>query len=120
MLTHRTLRDVMTRDVVRIAPACGFREIIEPLGERDIVEEVLRRVEGVSAAAVGVEAGQGRVVLGGVIEPPYLVPIVVRLCRSVDGVVSVTDRTGRVPEQMSVTADPAEVSNQEARHGTHA
>ncbi|WP_431682228.1 CBS domain-containing protein [Kitasatospora sp. KL5] len=60
---------------------------------REIVEEVLGRVDGVSPARVGVEVVQGRVVLSGVIEPPLLAPLVVRLCRSVDGVVSVTDRT---------------------------
>ncbi|MFI6845258.1 hypothetical protein OG535_05455 [Kitasatospora sp. NBC_00085] len=34
-------------------------------------------------------------VLSGTLEPPYLVPIVLRLCGAVDGVVSVTDRTQR-------------------------
>ncbi|MDH6574685.1 CBS domain-containing protein [Kitasatospora sp. MAP5-34] len=62
---------------------------------QDIVEDVLGQVEGVSPAAVGVEVAQGRVVLSGTIDPPYLVPIVLRLCRSVDGVVTVTDRTDR-------------------------
>ncbi|PYC82629.1 inosine-5'-monophosphate dehydrogenase [Streptomyces tateyamensis] len=61
----------------------------------DIVQGVLGQVEGVSPAAIGVEVAQGRVVLSGTIEPRRLVPIVLRLCRSVDGVVSVTDRTDR-------------------------
>ncbi|MBP0449285.1 CBS domain-containing protein [Kitasatospora sp. RG8] len=61
---------------------------------REIVEEVLGRVEGVSPAEVGVEVDQGRVVLSGTVPEPYLVPIVLNLCRSVDGVVSVTDRLG--------------------------
>ncbi|MFJ4093931.1 CBS domain-containing protein [Kitasatospora sp. NPDC089913] len=59
---------------------------------REIVEEVLGRVEGVSPALVGVEVEQGRVVLSGTVPEPHLVPIVLNLCRSVDGVVSVTDR----------------------------
>ncbi|MFC5664911.1 CBS domain-containing protein [Kitasatospora misakiensis] len=59
---------------------------------REIVEEVLGRVEGVSPALVGVEVDQGRVVLSGTVAEPHLVPIVLSLCRSVDGVVSVTDR----------------------------
>lgn len=59
---------------------------------REIVEEVLGRVEGVSPALVGVEVDQGRVVLSGTVPEPHLVPIVLNLCRSVDGVVSVTDR----------------------------
>ncbi|MFF2660683.1 CBS domain-containing protein [Kitasatospora sp. NPDC058032] len=59
---------------------------------REIVEEVLGRIEGVSPAEVGVEVDQGRVVLSGTVPEPHLVPIVLNLCRSVDGVVSVTDR----------------------------
>ncbi|MFD0274231.1 CBS domain-containing protein [Kitasatospora sp. NPDC127111] len=63
----------------------------------EIVEEVLGRTEGVSPASVGVQVDQGRVVLSGDVEPPYLGPILVRLCRAVDGVVSVTDRTKSAP-----------------------
>ncbi|MGW6919054.1 CBS domain-containing protein [Kitasatospora sp. NPDC054939] len=59
---------------------------------REIVEEVLGRIAGVSPAEVGVEVDQGRVVLSGSIGDPQLVSVVVSLCRSVDGVVSVTDR----------------------------
>ncbi|GAA2750744.1 CBS domain-containing protein [Kitasatospora cinereorecta] len=65
---------------------------------REIVEEVLGKVDGVSPALVGVEVVQGRVVLSGTIEPSGLAPLVARLCRSVDGVVSVTDRTNSAPE----------------------
>ncbi|WP_031068633.1 CBS domain-containing protein [Streptomyces sp. NRRL WC-3742] len=59
---------------------------------REIVEEVLGRIEGVSPAQVGVEVTQGRVVLSGTVPELHLVPIVLNLCRSVDGVISVTDR----------------------------
>ncbi|MET9403237.1 CBS domain-containing protein [Kitasatospora sp. NPDC002965] len=59
---------------------------------REIVEEVLGVVEGVSPAEVGIEVDQGRVVLSGTVPEPHLIPIVLNLCRSVDGVVSVTDR----------------------------
>ncbi|MFJ2581309.1 CBS domain-containing protein [Kitasatospora aureofaciens] len=59
---------------------------------REIVEEVLGRIDGVSPAEIGVEVNQGRVVLSGTVPEPHLVSIVVNLCRSVDGVVSVTDR----------------------------
>ncbi|MGW3077995.1 MULTISPECIES: CBS domain-containing protein [unclassified Kitasatospora] len=59
---------------------------------REIVEEVLGRIDGVSPAEIGVEVNQGRVVLSGTVPEPHLVPIVLNLCRSVDGVVSVTDR----------------------------
>ncbi|MFB7123303.1 MULTISPECIES: CBS domain-containing protein [Streptomycetaceae] len=61
---------------------------------REIVEEVLGRIDGVSPAEIGVEVTQGRVVLSGTVPEQHLVPIVLNLCRSVDGVVSVTDRLG--------------------------
>jgi len=79
---------VSRRDLLRVF----LRD--DPAIRQEIVEDVLGRTEGVSPAAVGVEVEQGRVVLSGTIEPAYLVPVVLRLCRAVDGVVSVTDRTG--------------------------
>lgn len=60
---------------------------------REIIEDVLGGLQDVSPAGVGVEVDQGRVVLSGAVEPAHLLPIVLRLCRAVDGVVSVTDRT---------------------------
>ncbi|MFE0462457.1 CBS domain-containing protein [Kitasatospora sp. NPDC058965] len=72
---------------------------------QEIVEEVLGQVAGVSPAAVGVEVDQGRVVLSGSVDQPYLAPIVVRLCRAVDGVVAVTDRIDRPGG--TAPADPA-------------
>jgi len=58
---------------------------------REIVEDVLNQVGGVSPAAVGVEVDQGRAVLSGTVGRPELVPVIVRLCLAVDGVVSVTE-----------------------------
>jgi len=72
---------------------------------REIVEEVLNVTSSVSAAAVGVEVDQGRVTLSGPVERPELATVLVRLCRSVDGVVSVTDRLSSRPED--VLAPPA-------------
>ncbi|WP_030276333.1 CBS domain-containing protein [Streptomyces sp. NRRL B-24484] len=60
---------------------------------REIVEDVLGAVDGVGPDAVAVEVDQGRVTLRGTIDPPGLARVVRRLCRSVDGVVSVTDLT---------------------------
>ncbi|MEV6210195.1 CBS domain-containing protein [Kitasatospora sp. NPDC051914] len=60
---------------------------------QEITDEVLGQIEGIDPAAVGVDVDQGRVTLSGTIDPPHLAPIVRRLCRSIDGVVSVTDRT---------------------------
>ena len=69
------------------------------------MEEVLNVTSSVSAAAVGVAADQGRVTLSGPVERPELATVLVRLCRSVDGVVSVTDRLSSRPED--VLAPPA-------------
>ncbi|MEV8099898.1 CBS domain-containing protein [Kitasatospora sp. NPDC085879] len=63
-----------------------------------IVGEVLGEIDGADPAAVSLDVDQGRVTLSGVIDPPYLAAVVCRLCRAIDGVVSVTDRTRRAAE----------------------
>ncbi|MEU2632430.1 CBS domain-containing protein [Kitasatospora sp. NPDC007106] len=61
---------------------------------KQIADEVLGAIDGIDPAAVDLQVDQGRVTLSGTIDPPYLAAVVDRLCRSIDGVVSVTDRTG--------------------------
>ncbi|GAA1222100.1 CBS domain-containing protein [Kitasatospora nipponensis] len=78
----------------------------------EIVEDVLSQIEGVSPAALGVEVEQGHVVLSGTLEPPYLVPIVLRLCGAVDGVLSVTDRTRRAYPSSGPGADHEATENE--------
>ncbi|MEV7182313.1 CBS domain-containing protein [Kitasatospora sp. NPDC093679] len=63
-----------------------------------IADEVLGGIDGIDPAAVDLRVEQGRVTLSGTIDPPYLAAVVDRLCRSIDGVVSVTDRTRRAAE----------------------
>ncbi|ATW47088.1 CBS domain-containing protein [Streptomyces peucetius] len=60
--------------------------------QEEIVEDVLAGTLGVSPAAVTVEVADGRVTLSGTLRHRSLVPVVVRLCESVDGVVTVVDR----------------------------
>ncbi|MFF3291005.1 CBS domain-containing protein [Streptomyces sp. NPDC003023] len=60
--------------------------------QEEIVEDVLAGTLGVSPAAVTVEVADGRVTLSGTLRRRSLVPVVVRLCESVDGVVKVVDR----------------------------
>ncbi|MFI7413428.1 CBS domain-containing protein [Streptomyces sp. NPDC049627] len=55
----------------------------------EITEDVLRRTMGLRPWEVTVEVRDGRVDLGGSVEFSSLVPVIERLCRSVDGVVSV-------------------------------
>ncbi|MEU0372703.1 CBS domain-containing protein [Streptomyces sp. NPDC006283] len=75
--------------------------------QEEIVEDVLAGTLGVSPASVSVDVTDGRVTLSGTLARRSLVPVVVRLCESVDGVVKVVDRlsfeqddtssTGRTP-----------------------
>ncbi|MFJ3951232.1 CBS domain-containing protein [Streptomyces sp. Je 1-4] len=60
--------------------------------QEEVLEEVLTRTLGVSPSAVTVEVSDGHVTLTGTLERRSLVPIAVRLCESVDGVVEVIDR----------------------------
>ncbi|MFD5394382.1 CBS domain-containing protein [Streptomyces sp. NPDC127097] len=60
--------------------------------QEEVLEEVLTRTLGVAPSAVTVEVSDGHVTLTGALERKSLVPIAVRLCESVDGVVEVVDR----------------------------
>jgi CBS-domain-containing membrane protein len=60
--------------------------------QEEVLEEVLTRTLGVAPSAVTVEVADGHVTLTGSLERKSLVPIAVRLCESVDGVVEVVDR----------------------------
>ncbi|MEU6548029.1 CBS domain-containing protein [Streptomyces sp. NPDC046859] len=56
----------------------------------EISGEVLLRTLGIAPGAVAVRVVDGRVSLKGVVERASLVPLVVRLCQGVDGVVDVS------------------------------
>ncbi|MFB7596173.1 CBS domain-containing protein [Streptomyces sp. NPDC056160] len=62
--------------------------------QEEIVEDVVVRTLGLPPSALGVEVAEGRVTLSGTVAHEHLVPILVRLCESVDGVVEVVDRLG--------------------------
>ncbi|RZB15308.1 CBS domain-containing protein [Streptomyces sp. F001] len=55
----------------------------------EITRDVLHRTMGLAPSEVTVEVHEGQVILGGSVEFKSLIPIIERLCRSVDGVVSV-------------------------------
>ncbi|MGY6022751.1 CBS domain-containing protein [Streptomyces spinosirectus] len=62
---------------------------------RDEIEhDVLRRTLGLAPSDVTAEVREGQVTLSGTVEVPSLIPIVERLCRDVDGVVSVQAHIG--------------------------
>ncbi|WKX69000.1 CBS domain-containing protein [Streptomyces sp. XD-27] len=56
----------------------------------EINRDLLQQTMGLAPREVTVEVREGQVTLGGTVEARSLIPIVERLCRSVDGVVSVS------------------------------
>ncbi|GLW14809.1 CBS domain-containing protein [Streptomyces kronopolitis] len=60
--------------------------------QEEVLEEVLTRTLGVSPSTVTVDVSNGSVTLTGTLERTSLVPIAVRMCEGVDGVVEVIDR----------------------------
>lgn len=56
----------------------------------EITQGVLRGTLGFARSKVTVEVHEGRVTLGGSVEGKNLIPVIERLCRSVDGVGSVS------------------------------
>lgn len=65
----------------------------------EISGDVLDRTLGIGPDEVGVEVTDGRVSLHGTVESSGLVPVVVRLCEGVDGVVDVTEQLGHRTEE---------------------
>ncbi|WNM32097.1 CBS domain-containing protein [Streptomyces sp. Li-HN-5-11] len=62
--------------------------------QEEILEDVIVRTLGLPPSALTVEVAEGRVTLSGEVERKSLVPVTVRLCDSVDGVVEVVSRLG--------------------------
>ncbi|GAA4931661.1 CBS domain-containing protein [Streptomyces coeruleoprunus] len=60
--------------------------------QEEILEDVVTRTLGLPPSALTVDVNDGTVTLSGTLERRSLVPIVVRLCETVDGVVDVDDR----------------------------
>lgn len=60
--------------------------------QEEILEDVVTRTLGLPPSAVTVDVDDGTVTLSGTLGRRSLVPILVRLCETVDGVVAVDDR----------------------------
>ncbi|MEU6417484.1 CBS domain-containing protein [Streptomyces spiralis] len=60
--------------------------------QEEILEDIIVRTLGLPPSALTVEVTEGRVTLSGTVERKSLIPITVRLCDSVDGVVEVVNR----------------------------
>ncbi|MDN3028984.1 CBS domain-containing protein [Streptomyces sp. S.PB5] len=57
----------------------------------EIHRDVLQQTLGLAPAEVTAEVREGQVTLGGSVEAKSLIPVIERLCRGVDGVVSVSE-----------------------------
>ncbi|MFJ1566471.1 CBS domain-containing protein [Streptomyces erythrochromogenes] len=75
--------------------------------QEEILEDVLTRTLGLSPSSLTVEVTDGRVTLSGTVGRRSLIPIVLRLCQSVDGVVDVVNRLDYEQDDVSVGAGPA-------------
>ncbi|MFF7295484.1 CBS domain-containing protein [Streptomyces sp. NPDC008265] len=60
--------------------------------QQEIIEDVLTRTLGITPSAITVVVDDGVVTLSGALPQPERMPVVLRLCQSVDGVVDVDNR----------------------------
>ncbi|MFI1869068.1 CBS domain-containing protein [Streptomyces jumonjinensis] len=73
--------------------------------QEEILEDVLTQTLGLAPSALTVDVSDGRVTLSGMVERRSLLPVFVRLCESVDGVVEVVDRLSyRLDDSGAATA----------------
>ncbi|MET9854528.1 CBS domain-containing protein [Streptomyces sp. NPDC006450] len=117
-MRHRELREPTTREVVTVAANTPFKVIVRTLVEHrvpavPVIDPAGRPLGVVSegdllpksgpgrllpgaggAAAVAVDATGGTVEVHGTVQCKSLVPVIERLCRTVDGVVSVAQHLG--------------------------
>lgn len=59
--------------------------------KEEISREVIGRTARLGASAVTADVVQGQVTLQGSVDDPLLIPVLIRMCASVDGVVSVSE-----------------------------
>ncbi|MFE2547384.1 CBS domain-containing protein [Streptomyces sp. NPDC059355] len=98
MQRHRVKRLPVVDEEGRVVGVLSRSDLIQLFLRRDhaiqeeIIEDVLTRTLHLAPSAVTVEVDDGLVTLSGTVPQPALLPVVVRLCRSVDGVVDVDSR----------------------------
>ncbi|QRX90222.1 CBS domain-containing protein [Streptomyces noursei] len=63
----------------------------------EIAREVIGRTARLGASGVTAEVNRGQVALHGTVTDPLLIPVLVRMCASVDGVVSVSEDVKQAP-----------------------
>ncbi|MFF4746235.1 CBS domain-containing protein [Streptomyces sp. NPDC001268] len=120
---HRIKRLPVTDDAGRVIGVLSRSDLIQLFLRRDraiqeeILEDVLTRTLRLSPSALSVEVTDGRVTLSGTVPRRSLVPVTVRLCESVDGVVDVTDRLTFTWDDTVDTSNQPTAAAGEAPHG---
>ncbi|MFF4219446.1 MULTISPECIES: CBS domain-containing protein [Streptomyces] len=72
----------------------------------EIVHDLLERTLGLAPSAVAVDVSEGQVTLTGPVQDRGTIPVLVRLCRAVDGVVSVRERIVQQQEKRAGDSPP--------------
>ncbi|WP_246144683.1 CBS domain-containing protein [Actinacidiphila oryziradicis] len=100
MEKHRVKRLPVVDEAERLIGLVSRSDLLRVFLRRDhaireeILEDVLTRTLGLAPSAVTVEVTDGCVTLSGTVEHRSVIPVAVRLCRGVDGVVDVSERLG--------------------------
>jgi CBS-domain-containing membrane protein len=98
MEAHRVKRLPVVDEAGRLTGVISRGDLLRVFMRRDraiqeeIREDVLTRTLGLAPSSITVEVTDGHVVLSGTVERRSLLPVIMRLCRGVDGVVGVSDR----------------------------
>ncbi|HEY5834799.1 CBS domain-containing protein [Streptomyces sp.] len=111
MDTHQVKRLPVVDDTGRLVGIVSRLDLLrvflrrDPIIREEISGAVLDRTLGITPGEVVVRVKGGRVTLRGTVRHPGLIPVVVRLCQDVDGVVDVTEELGcRTDDPGGVTA----------------
>ncbi|MEW2032763.1 CBS domain-containing protein [Streptomyces roseifaciens] len=72
----------------------------------EIVHDLLERTLGLAPSAVAVDVSEGQVTLTGSVQDRGTVPVLVRLCRVVDGVVAVRERIVQQQQERAGDSPP--------------
>ncbi|MFI0724133.1 CBS domain-containing protein [Streptomyces sp. NPDC021224] len=97
-------------DTGRLAGIISRADLLRVFLRRDhlireeIAGDILERTLGISADEVGVKVTDGKVALHGSVERRSLVPVLMRLCEGVDGVVEVTGDIGYRTDEATAVA----------------
>ncbi|MFF4568195.1 CBS domain-containing protein [Streptomyces sp. NPDC001410] len=109
---HHVKRLPVVDDADRLVGIISRADLLRVFLRRDlticeeITAEVLTRTLGLDPASVTVQVTDGRVTLSGIVPHSSLIPIAVRLCESVDGVIDVTNHLNYAVDDTGSTPRP--------------